>query len=300
MPRYVGISSFLRAALAGAGFVVAICLAAPLPAVGGSYQAPLDQARWQVQRGPGSCRLSQSIPRFGAAVFEARAGRGQQFYLAPERALPTGGTGQLVAAAPFWNPDRPPVELGPVLVSADRRPLQLQDPLAQRLLQQLGDGMVPELHLVQANSRLRIGVLPVHFRRAYNEYRACTSRLPAAAPARVATAAPAVRRDNRVRFGANRAQLDDAGRAQLDQLARRLLEDPAIDKVVVEGHSSDSYRRMLNLELSRRRAEAVTDYLVERGIDRRRLTTRYFGERYAEVTDRSVRHVEVRPQRSEN
>src|SRR5690606_10545491 len=99
--------------------------------------------------------------------------------------------------------------------------------------------------------------------------------------------------------GANRALLDDAGRAQLDQLARRLVADPAVGNVVVEGHSSDGYRRMLNLELSRRRAEAVTDYLVERGVDRRRVTTRYFGERYAEVTDRSVRHVEVRMQPTE-
>jgi outer membrane protein OmpA-like peptidoglycan-associated protein len=295
------VSSFIgrRAALPWRRLAVAVWLAAPLSTVAANYAAPIDKASWQVERSPRSCRLSQAIPRFGAAVFESRAGAGQQFYLAPERRLAAGGTGQLVAAAPFWNPERQPVELGAVAVSTEPRSVQLQDPLAQRLLQLLGNGLVPELHLAQPDLTLRIGVMPIRFRHAYQEYRACTARLPAPAP-RVASAAPAPRNDNRVRFNDNRWQLDAAARAQLDRLARRLDEDSTVAKVIVEGHSSDSYRRMLNLELSRRRAEAVTAYLVEHGVDPQRVTTRYFGARYAAVTDRSVRHVEVRLQRAEN
>lgn len=82
-----------------------------------------------------------------------------------------------------------------------------------------------------------------------------------------------------VRFAFDSANILPAARAQLDALADgiKLLEPGRI--VTVEGHTdavgSDAY----NLELSRTRARAVRDYLVQRhGIDATRLKTVGFGE----------------------
>jgi len=82
-----------------------------------------------------------------------------------------------------------------------------------------------------------------------------------------------------VRFAFDSADILPAARSQLDALADgiKLLEPTRV--VTVEGHTdavgSDAY----NLELSRTRARAVRDYLVQRhGIDGARLKTVGFGE----------------------
>jgi outer membrane protein OmpA-like peptidoglycan-associated protein len=82
-----------------------------------------------------------------------------------------------------------------------------------------------------------------------------------------------------VRFAFDSADILPAARAQLDALAEgiKLLAPESI--VTIEGHTdavgSDAY----NLELSRVRAHAVRDYLVQRhGIDAARLKTVAYGK----------------------
>lgn len=82
-----------------------------------------------------------------------------------------------------------------------------------------------------------------------------------------------------VRFAFDSADILPAARTQLDALAEgiKLLAPERV--VTVEGHTdavgSDAY----NLELSRARAQAVRDYLVQRHrIDRARLKTVAYGE----------------------
>lgn len=106
--------------------------------------------------------------------------------------------------------------------------------------------------------------------------------------ARTSASAPIARDDSNadasalslpVRFAFDSADILPAARAQLDALAEgiKLLAPKSI--VTVEGHTdavgSDAY----NLELSRGRARAVRDYLVQRhGIDTARLKTVGYGE----------------------
>lgn len=82
-----------------------------------------------------------------------------------------------------------------------------------------------------------------------------------------------------VRFAFNSADILPAGRTQLDALAEGIKLLPAQKVVTVEGHTdaigSDAYNR----ELSRARAQAVRDYLVQHhGIEAARLKTVAYGE----------------------
>lgn len=67
-------------------------------------------------------------------------------------------------------------------------------------------------------------------------------------------------------FAFDSANLSAAGRAQLDELLQQLTDRAAQASLTVVGYTdrigSDAY----NLELSRRRAQSVRNYLVERGI----------------------------------
>lgn len=90
-----------------------------------------------------------------------------------------------------------------------------------------------------------------------------------------------------VRFAFDSSDILPAARTQLDALAEgvKLLAPNSI--VTVEGHTDGVGSDAYNLELSRSRARAVRDYLVQRhGIDAARLKTVGYGEaRLIEAAD---------------
>ena len=82
-----------------------------------------------------------------------------------------------------------------------------------------------------------------------------------------------------VRFTFDSAEILPGTRAQLDALARGIKLLPADRTVTVEGHTDAAGDGTYNLELSRARARAVRDYLVQHhGIDAARLKTVGVGE----------------------
>ena len=100
---------------------------------------------------------------------------------------------------------------------------------------------------------------------------ACTTTPPAPAPVPEAPAPRAtiekVSADGLFAFG--KATIDDAseGAAALDALAAKLAASPHPVRIVnVIGHSDRVGNDKANLALSTRRAEAVRDYLVARGV----------------------------------
>ena len=80
-----------------------------------------------------------------------------------------------------------------------------------------------------------------------------------------------------VNFAHASAELDPRSRGTLDQVAASLLAWPEV-RVEVGGHTDSTGNDSYNLALSRRRAEAVRDYLVGRGVPATRLTARGYGE----------------------
>ena len=90
-----------------------------------------------------------------------------------------------------------------------------------------------------------------------------------------------------VRFAFDSAEIVPAARTQLDALAEgiKLLAPNSI--VTVEGHTDATGSDAYNLELSRNRARAVRDYLVQHhGIDAARLKTVGYGKaRLADAAD---------------
>ena len=53
---------------------------------------------------------------------------------------------------------------------------------------------------------------------------------------------------------------------------------PDIELIEVQGHTDERGDDDYNLDLSRRRAAAVVDYLVAHGVDSKRLTSHGYGE----------------------
>ncbi len=88
-----------------------------------------------------------------------------------------------------------------------------------------------------------------------------------------------------LKFGNASAELLPESDAVLQAVLRALEDDPTIVRVAVDGHTDDRGAENANLELSRARAMAVVRWLIERGVDPRRLEGRGFGARQPKTTN---------------
>lgn len=80
-----------------------------------------------------------------------------------------------------------------------------------------------------------------------------------------------------VNFEVNSSRLTANAKAILNQVADSLAASPGM-KVEIGGHTDAQGSDAFNLKLSERRAQAVHDYLVARGIDSARLSAKGYGE----------------------
>ena len=78
-------------------------------------------------------------------------------------------------------------------------------------------------------------------------------------------------------FDHGKARLTDAGRTRVDEVVHVLQQNPDL-RVSVEGHTDAAGREAYNQSLSERRARAVADRLIEKGIAANRLSVRGYGE----------------------
>jgi outer membrane protein OmpA-like peptidoglycan-associated protein len=108
----------------------------------------------------------------------------------------------------------------------------------------------------------------------------------AARPRAVAAVRPAPRRpvpagtraDLLLAFGYNSDQLTDASRERAQVFATALMTPELRSKrFLIEGHTDSHGARRLNVDLSRRRAQTVADYLVAQGVERGRVSVKGYG-----------------------
>lgn len=77
-------------------------------------------------------------------------------------------------------------------------------------------------------------------------------------------------------FETGKATIKETSYPTLDQLAE-LMKTKSTWKLWVAGHTDNSGNAQANLDLSRRRAEAVKTYLVSKGVDENRIRTEFYG-----------------------
>ncbi len=82
---------------------------------------------------------------------------------------------------------------------------------------------------------------------------------------------------NGVHFEFNSAKLKLGSQQILDELVRALKANPDVN-VQIEGHTDDVGSASYNKDLSQRRAKAVVDYIVTKGINASRLSPQGYGE----------------------
>jgi outer membrane protein OmpA-like peptidoglycan-associated protein len=83
--------------------------------------------------------------------------------------------------------------------------------------------------------------------------------------------------DAGVYFDTNKSEVKGASASTLDRLVGVLKEYPDTN-ILVEGHTDSAGANDYNMNLSKQRAQSVTNYLANKGIASNRLTTKWYGE----------------------
>ncbi|QZH76627.1 MAG: OmpA family protein [Erythrobacter sp.] len=82
-----------------------------------------------------------------------------------------------------------------------------------------------------------------------------------------------------VTFAVDSTNISPTMRSTLDGVAQNMVDRPN-SLIDVMGHTDSTGSEQYNLDLSRRRAESVANYLVSRGVARARIETIGYGEQY--------------------
>ncbi len=261
--------------------LVLLCLLACQPVLAISFQTRLEKVEWQVEGDQFECRLSQPITDFGSGVFVRRAGEQVTFRMqARERWLGAGSATLLAAAAP-WQPGRGDINLGAVSVGSSEVLFNSSQEQGARLLTGLLEGRSPVLRhrTAQGGEAIEVRLLPAKFNKAYNDYLACTAKLLPVNFDQV--------RHSQVGFPGGGVDLEPMAQAKLDIILSFLKADPSVNRIQLDGHADNSGNRLINRDLSRRRALAVMEYLKANGVPAENITLRFHGERYPLVPNNS-------------
>lgn len=100
-----------------------------------------------------------------------------------------------------------------------------------------------------------------------------------------------------VTFAVDSSTISPQMRDVLDRVAQSMIQYPN-SLIDVMGHTDSTGSDAYNLDLSRRRAEAVTNFLVSRGVARRRIESIGYGEQYP-IADNTTEEGRARNRRVE-
>ncbi|MFH2005587.1 MAG: OmpA family protein [bacterium] len=84
---------------------------------------------------------------------------------------------------------------------------------------------------------------------------------------------------DKVRFKYNQAEIKRESFPLLDEIARLLKERPEIKRLEIAGYTDDAGSSDYNRKLSQSRAAAVKQYLIDKGIARKRLRSAGYGKK---------------------
>jgi outer membrane protein OmpA-like peptidoglycan-associated protein len=100
---------------------------------------------------------------------------------------------------------------------------------------------------------------------------------PIPEPEQVVLESDRIRVRGEIMFETDQAVIQPQSFKMLDDVYKVLKDNPEVGPVLIEGHTDNRGSKAHNQGLSERRAKAVVDYLVDKGIDQKRLKSAGFG-----------------------
>ena len=229
------------------------------------YQPALN-AFWKVDSSKVMCSMKQTIANYGHVEFRQGVGQPLEFALFVDR--PPAGTGRahLRIEPPQWQHFARPKDLGVIEMEPGERAVSASEEWSRRLFLDMSDGMQPVLRYWDAadgSDDIEVFLSALNFQNSLDLFNQCVGQL--------------LRYDFKsakrtvVHFHEDSSKLRAKAMRQLDEVLEILKEDSGIKQVDLELYTHSKGLVRYNFRLATRRARAVRDYFIKRGIDENKL-----------------------------
>lgn len=268
-----------------------------------NYSNAINDSSWKAESSVFSCQLVHQVPYYGEAVFRTRAGEASAFYLRAKTSRFQAGNALVHARKPLWTHGGEKADLGSVPIKRGTRPLWLTTLMTEKMLARLNEGYEIEISNdawfeESAENKAKLAISNIGFRSAYKRYLSCLSGL-------LPSNFDQLKRTSLIFPAGETDELPASITRQLDRILALVKHDEKLRVFYIDGHTDSEGDRDENLELSKQRAELVSQYLVRRGIPETWITLRWHGERYPVASNATAsgrernRRVTVRLERVE-
>ncbi len=169
------------------GLIALLLIASAAKAYADYYEVPMMEAKWDVESGQSECRLKQTIPNYGAAVFSHRSGSALTFSLQERRVKADIIKANVSeATAPWMHNELASPNYAVYLDSAahgkDFDRLSVYGNAAEDMLDALLRGNAPTFVYVRATTildmrEIRVSVSPIRFLESYDDFVQCREKL---------------------------------------------------------------------------------------------------------------------------
>ena len=212
------------------------------------------------------CSIRQQVPNYGYVEF--RQGVGQPLEFAMFVNHPPAGVGKahVRIQAPAWRHYNQGKDLGVVELEPGKRAVSMEANWSNRLMLELSEGMQLVVRYwddADASTDIEVMLSALNFQKSLQSFHHCLGQL-------IAYETEEVKR-NVVYFHEDSSRLRKQATQQLDGVLEILKADPGFKQIDLELYSSKEGLVQYNFRLSTRRARAVRDYLIKRGIAEDRL-----------------------------
>ena len=239
------------------------------------YLSPMEQSKWVItQDSRLRCEIEHTIPRFGKVIFYQESGRSLKLRVETLHSYKKDLTISFRSVTANWKGIHTESELATLKSSGHHQLVDVTSNAARHAYFELQQGFQPSLFFVDDEDGLKsVSVIlsTVNFRDVEADFGLCMTRLFNYHFEDIKTA--------RVHFEFDDEfpKMDEEERALKNMLEYIKLDD-AVHTLVISGHTDFKGSDCYNETLSARRAWYVYDYLVQNGVDPRRLQLEFYGE----------------------
>ncbi|EWS98159.1 membrane protein [Pseudoalteromonas sp. SCSIO_11900] len=247
------------------------------------YTANQDNSNWNLVKTTRlQCQLNHEVPYYGEAIFKASASKNKDLtfnldmVVRPENYVIAG----LKAVPPNWRAGRPARDI------ADMKLLkkfdgELGNKTAWEMLTELEKGNQPTFYYQDwqnSADKIAVGMSNINFKQAYWAFLQCRDEL---LPYNFEDISFTI-----MNYESNSSKLTKSSQQRLDKIAEYLKNDPSVESISIASYTDSYGGRWNNLDLSRKRAKEIKDYMVGLGVDEAKVVTEGFGEkRFVDTND---------------
>jgi len=240
------------------------------------YTATQDNSNWEVVKTTRlQCQLNHEVPYYGEAIFKASASKNKNLtfnldmVVRPDNYAIAG----LKAVPPTWRAGLPARDIAnmKLLKKFDG---ELGNKTAWEMLSELEKGYYPTFYYQDwqnSADKIAVGISSVNFKQAYWAFLQCRDEL---LPYSFEDISFTV-----MNYQSNSSKLTKSSQQRLDKIAEYLKNDASIESISIDSYTDSYGGRWNNLDLSRKRAKTIKDYMVSLGVDEAKVQTTGLGEK---------------------